>query len=73
MQERLQATISKSNKWHTKDVEDKAKELNMSKSDFILLAVQLLLNIDTQKLKDAINKSEESNQNDLIALFLREG
>lgn len=46
MQERLQSTIPNSNKWHNEDVEVKAKKLGMEKSEFILNAVDMMMNFD---------------------------
>lgn len=51
MQERLQATIPNSNKWHNEDIEAKAKELGMEKSEFILNAVDMMMNFDEVFLK----------------------
>lgn len=46
MQERLQTTIPNSNKWHNEDVELKAEKYGMSKKDFILNAVDMMMSFD---------------------------
>jgi len=54
-QEKLQVTIPLSNKWHNEDIEAKAKELGMDKSEFVLKAVDMMMNFDTetfQKIKE---------------------
>lgn len=45
-QEKLQATIPQDNKWHTEDIEAKAKSLGIDKREFILKAVDMLMNFD---------------------------
>jgi len=45
-QEKIQATIPASNKWHTGDIEEKAKALGMEKGIFILEAIDMLVNLD---------------------------
>lgn len=54
-QEKLQVTIPASNKWHTEDVERKAKELGMEKTEFVMNAVDMMMNFDNvflQKIKE---------------------
>ena len=60
MQEKLQATIPSSSKWHTEDVEVKAKSYGMTKSDFILEAVALLMKLDESVVRGALADSKES-------------
>ena len=60
MQERLQATIPDSNKWHNEDVEVKAKSYGMTKSDFILEAVTLLMKLDESVVRGALEDSKKS-------------
>jgi hypothetical protein len=45
-QEKIQATIPQDNKWHLEDIEVKAKSLGIEKGDFILKAVDMLMNFD---------------------------
>lgn len=58
MQERLQATIPNSNKWHNEDVEARAKQLGMEKSEFILNAVDMMMNFDETFFKKIQGYSE---------------
>lgn len=46
MQEKLQVTIPASNKWHTEDIEEKAAHYGMEKSEFIMTAVDMMMNFD---------------------------
>nr|DAE48202.1 MAG TPA: hypothetical protein [Caudoviricetes sp.] len=50
-QEILRATIPATNKWHTEDVEARAKELGMEKTEFILKAVDMMMNFDNTFFK----------------------
>lgn len=45
-QERVFATIPLEHEWHTEDIEQKAKELNITKGDFLLKAIDLMLHFD---------------------------
>lgn len=45
-QERVQATIPANYKWHNEDIDKRAKEFGLKKGDFILFAVDFMLNID---------------------------
>lgn len=51
MQERLQTTIPSSNKWHSEDVELRAKALGMEKSELVFNAVDMMMNFDEIFLK----------------------
>lgn len=64
-QEILRATIPTTNKWHTEDVERKAKELGMGKSEFVLEAVSLLLAFDENTIKEA----QEKSKNDYLPIW----
>lgn len=50
-QEKIQLTIPSSNKWHTEDVERKAKELGFEKSEFIMKAIDMMMNFDNTFFK----------------------
>lgn len=43
-QEIIRATVPANNNWHTEDLEAKATAMGMSKSDFILKAVDMMMN-----------------------------
>lgn len=45
-QEIIRATVPANNKWHTEDIEKKAADLGIDKGEFILKAVDMLLNFD---------------------------
>jgi len=45
-QEKLQVTIPTSNKWHNEDIEAKAKEMGIEKSELVLKAVDMIMNFD---------------------------
>ena len=50
-QERVQATIPADHKWHNADIDKKAKEFGLKKGDFILFAVDFILNLEKGTLK----------------------
>lgn len=47
-QERIQATVSKNNKWHSEEVEERAKELGMEKGELIIKAVDMIMSFDKE-------------------------
>ena len=57
MQERLQTTIPNSSKWHNEDIEVKAEKYGMSKKDFILNALDMIMGFDETFLKKIKNYS----------------
>lgn len=66
-QEKLQVTIPSSNKWHTEEVEKKAKELGMeNKSELMLKALDLYMNFDNVFLK----RVKEISENLIIPEYL---
>lgn len=60
-QEIVRATISLSNKWHNEDIDIKAKELGMDKTEFILNAIDMMLNFDEDFYKKIQGYSEGLN------------
>ena len=60
-QEKIQLTIPSSNKWHTEDVERKAKELGFEKSEFIMKAIDMMMNFDNTFFKKIQEYSEGLN------------
>lgn len=67
-QEKLQVTIPSANKWHTEDIEAKAKELGMEKSEFILKAVDMMMNFDKEFYKRIKQYSEGLNAPEYIVI-----
>lgn len=67
-QEILRATIPSTNKWHTEDIEAKAKELGMEKSEFILKAVDMMMNFDKEFYKRITQYSEGLNAPEYIVI-----
>lgn len=57
-QEKLQVTIPTTNKWHTEDVERKAKALGLEKTEFIMKAIDMIMNFDDVFLNRIIEYSE---------------
>jgi len=49
-QEKIQVTVPSENAWHTEDVEAKAASYGMSKSKFILLAVDVFINLSRNEI-----------------------
>jgi len=47
-QEEIRATVPAGNKWHTEDVDKAAEALELSRSQFILLAVDMLVSFDPE-------------------------
>lgn len=60
IQERLEVTIPESNKWHNHDVEKIAKGYGMTKSEFVMEAVALLMKLDKSIIEGALLDSKES-------------
>lgn len=67
-QEILRATIPSTNKWHTEDIEAKAKELGMDKTEFILKAVDMMMNFDNTFLKKIQEYSEGLNVSEYMVI-----
>ncbi len=61
MQERLTITVPSNNKWHTEDLEKKAEELGISKGDFLLMAVDMLMTFDNDFIKKIQSHSRGLN------------
>lgn len=49
-QEQIRATVPASNPWHTEDIEAKAASYGMSKSKFMLLAVDVFMNLPRNEI-----------------------
>lgn len=49
--ERLSSSIPVDNDWKLKDIEKKAEELKLDKNDFIIKAVDMLMNFDNEFIK----------------------
>src|SRR5690554_2826437 len=50
-QEKVQATIPASNKWHTEDLEVKAEKHGMSKSEYLFMAIDTFMGFDDDFIK----------------------
>jgi hypothetical protein len=61
VQERLTITVPSNNKWHTEDLEKKAEELGISKGDFLLMAVDMLMTFDNDFIKKIQSHSRGLN------------
>ena len=57
-QEIIKTTVPTNNDWHTNDLEEKAEALGLNKSEFILKAVDFMVNFDTDIWK-MIEKSSK--------------
>ena len=49
-QEEIRATVPAGNAWHTEDIEAKAASYGMSKTKFILLAVDVFMNLSRNEI-----------------------
>lgn len=58
MQERLTLTIPTSNKWHTEDLEKKAESLGMTKGEFLLEAVNMMMSFDEEVIRHLESMTE---------------
>lgn len=67
-QEILRATIPTSNKWHIEDIEAKAKEMGMDKTEFILKAVDMMMNFDKNFIKRIQGYSEGLNVSEYMVI-----
>ena len=57
-QEKLQVTIPSTNEWHIEDVERRAKELGMEKTEFIMKSIDMMMNFDDTFLNKIFEYSE---------------
>lgn len=51
-QEKIQVTVPANNAWHSDDLDAKAEKMGMSRSEYALLAVDMLYNVDQDILAE---------------------
>lgn len=58
-QEKIQVTIPKNSNWREDDIEKKAKELDMNKTELALKAIDLFYNMDNDFIKMINERAEQ--------------